>query len=607
MLCKTVNTVIMKKAKTHFAFSNITYALKNQWQWARMRVVFYILRIPLAIILSIVSAYFPAMLISKLEQNANVNDILQALILYFGIWFVIIMIDKYRYCRVEAYRYFISNKYQLLLTEKLLRTDYANAEDTKNLQKYSLAMNDAIVSCAADDILPDIISLLINCSGVMTYGAILFTFSPIVFIVVLFSAVVTSLYGRYSIRYTESHRAIWNVYERKMGYIINTERDVGYAKDIRVFNMARWLDSLYHREMTSMVHENKKSQNVNLTGNIISAILILVQNAAAYAIMTVKLLDGEIRASNFTFMIAIITGFAGWFTSIISGWNVIAGRSVAIGHYREYLGIQDKMNHGKGCPLPDESHIPPSIEFKNISFKYQSGEEYIIKNLNLHINGGEKIAIVGANGAGKTTLIKLLCGMYFPEEGDVLINGTSSKDYNIDAYYSLFSTVFQDMYMLPVTIKEFMSTTDINSPDKDRILQSLDKAGLGELISSFPNGMDTHLMKGIYDDGVDLSGGEKQKLMIARALYKDAPIVVLDEPTSALDPIGEAKLYEHFSSLTQGKTAVYISHRLASTRFCDRIILIDSGKIIETGTHDELMALDGKYAEMFKIQSRYYQ
>lgn len=233
-------------------------------------------------------------------------------------------------------------------------------------------------------------------------------------------------------------------------------------------------------------------------------------------------------------------------------------------------------------------------------------DKYTLKNINLKINKGERLAIVGINGAGKTTLVKLLCGFYSPSSGVIKVNGKPITDYNIEEYFTLFSAVFQDMYLLPVPISEFVASSD-NDIDCEKVKKSLSLVGLDTKITSLPNGIHSRLMKGIFDDSIDLSGGEKQKLMLARALYKEAAVIVLDEPTAALDPIAENELYMKYSALTSGKTSIYISHRLASTRFCDKIVLIENGEIMEVGSHDELIKQGGQYAYMFDLQSHYYK
>lgn len=215
------------------------------------------------------------------------------------------------------------------------------------------------------------------------------------------------------------------------------------------------------------------------------------------------------------------------------------------------------------------------------------------------------MAIVGLNGAGKTTLVKLICGFLDPTEGKVTINGEDVRKYNRQDYYKAFSAVFQDFMILPATIAENVAQTQ-DGFDMEKVKDCVEKASLKEKIESLPHGYDTYLRREIYDEAVLLSGGETQRLMLARALYKDAPIVVLDEPTAALDPIAESKIYQKYDEMTAGKSSIYISHRLASTRFCDRIIMVDGGIIAEEGTHEELLLKNGKYAEFYQVQSKYY-
>ena len=226
--------------------------------------------------------------------------------------------------------------------------------------------------------------------------------------------------------------------------------------------------------------------------------------------------------------------------------------------------------------------------------------------MNLTIHPGEKLAIVGLNGAGKTTLVRLLCGFFDPTEGHVLLNGRDIREFNRREYYQLFSAVFQEFSVLDVTVAENIAQT-VENINYEKIHDCIEKAGLSALIQELPKGLDTHVGKEVFLDGVLCSGGQTQRLMLARALYKDGPILMLDEPTAALDPIAENDIYMKYNDMTQGKTSIFISHRLASTRFCDRIIFMADGTIVEQGTHESLLAQDGEYAKLFEVQSRYYQ
>ena len=243
---------------------------------------------------------------------------------------------------------------------------------------------------------------------------------------------------------------------------------------------------------------------------------------------------------------------------------------------------------------------------RDVSFRYPGTDKELFRHLNLTIHPGEKLAVVGLNGAGKTTLVKLLCGFYDPDEGRVLLNGTDIRTFDRESYYALFSAVFQQFSELDITVAQTVAQK-VEDIDLNRVADCLEKAGLTETVARLPKGLDTHIGRKVYLDGVMLSGGQTQRLMLARALYKDGPILVLDEPTAALDPIAENDIYQKYSEMTAGKTSLFISHRLASTRFCDRIIYLADGAIAEEGTHEQLLALGGGYAKLFDIQSRYYQ
>jgi ATP-binding cassette subfamily C protein len=247
------------------------------------------------------------------------------------------------------------------------------------------------------------------------------------------------------------------------------------------------------------------------------------------------------------------------------------------------------------------------VEFEHVSFKYPGSGQYALRDVNLKISAGEKLAVVGLNGAGKSTFIKLLMRLYTPESGRILLGGVDIQTYKRDDYFKLFSAVFQEINTFAFSIAENVSMRETNKTDAARVRKVLDLAGLSEKLGSLPKGIETSMLKNLDLEGVEFSGGETQKLALARALYKDAPYIVLDEPTAALDALAEERMYLEFDKLARGKTAVYISHRLASTRFCDRILMFEGGTIAECGTHEALISQGGKYAELFGIQAQYYR
>ena len=590
-------------------YSNVIYALKNIWKWDKAFYLFFIPSIPLAVLMPLAAAYFPKILIDSVESHQSVQKVISIIVIYFGAILIINLFNSFCESRLAMRQYDISLRYQHAITEKHMRTDYANTDNPEAITKYQHAMNDACSGqCAPEFILSSLLALFISLLGIFTYGSVIAIVSPWILAILFLSAFITYLISRWQRNYIEKNKDNWVNIDRKIGYLQNFSQEFDHAKDIRIYGMLDWLSNMLTGFQKERFGWTKKVSARSLGGTCLNAVFTLIRNGAAYAVLIVMVFNNEIGAGDFVFYFGTITGFSTWLAGIGDRVNDITHKSIKIGYYREYFEIEEKYNHGEGCPLPAGQELPVDIELNNVSFKYSSaeGEKYALKNVNLKIGKGEKLAIVGANGAGKTTLVKLMCGLYYPFEGEIKLNGHAIADYNIEDYYSLFSAVFQDIYLLPVTIAEFVSSSE-KEIDREKVMEVIRKAGLADKIKSLSNGIDSRLMKGVFDDSIEMSGGEKQKLMLARALYKEAPVIILDEPTAALDPISENELYLKYNELTENKTSVYISHRLASTRFCDRIVYLENGEIVESGSHDELMKIGGKYAHMFELQSHYYK
>ena len=335
-----------------------------------------------------------------------------------------------------------------------------------------------------------------------------------------------------------------------------------------------------------------------------NGIMLFFRELIVYGYLVFRYIRGTVTTGNFMMYFNSISSMTSTLMQMIELFVRLKGQAAYADVYRSYLEIEDEdADETNTQPVPKANEY--EIEFKNVRFAYPHGKKDIYKNLNLKIKAGQKLAIVGINGAGKTTFVKLLARLYDPQEGCILINGKDIRTFDRDEYWKMLSVVFQEVKTFAFSVAENVAMTKDFS--REKVVDAIDKSGMRERIELLENGIDTQVLRIFDEKGIEFSGGESQKLALARALYKDAPIVVMDEPTAALDALSESRIYEQFNDMVKDKTAIYISHRLASTRFCDVIAFFENGEIVEYGTHSELMALGGKYAEMFSLQAHYYQ
>lgn len=397
----------------------------------------------------------------------------------------------------------------------------------------------------------------------------------------------------------KSELAHWS---RRMNYYYKTTHDFEFGKDIRVYNLKDRVINNYSEEINGYVNINKLILNKEYILGFLSLLALLISDVLTYGILIYKTVNGMV-IEDFSMYLLAITTLGSMLKIMVEDISAIYNEGQYVNDFYNFIE-GDLYDSGGNIEAVENDTL--EIQFKDVSFKYPRTDNYIIEHLNFTIHKGEKLAIVGINGAGKTTLVKLMIGLFDVTEGEILINGINIKEYNKKQLYDMFSVVFQDVVILPYTLKENVacSSDDI---DEQRVLTCLEKVGIKEKVMSYRKGLDQVMSKIIDEDGTDMSGGEKQKLSIARALYKDANMVIMDEPTAALDALAEAEIYQNFSELVRGKTAIYISHRLASTKFCDKIALFDNKKLLEYGNHDQLMDKRGKYYEMFTVQGKYYK
>ena len=494
-----------------------------------------------------------------------------------------------------------------LLNSKMATTSYPNLYDDK-FQKIATKTNSAINcnTAAGEAIWGTMFDLLENLLGFAIYLMLLSAVSPVLFILITLITLAGYFINKPLNGYGYRHREESGAIERGYWAIRQYAEGSGLAKDIRLFGMRPWLKEVYAKTVDAYKAFQRREANVTIWGRIVDLVLSFLRNAIVYAFLIRQVLAGDLSVSLFLLYFSAAGGFSSWVSGILGSLLTLHGQSMEISTIRECLEYPEPFRFQDGEPLTADPEHPYELRLENVSFRYPDSEKDILSHVNLTLHPGEKLAIVGLNGAGKTTLIKLLCGFYDPDEGRVLLDGEDIRKYSRADYYRLFSAVFQDFALLPVTVAANVAQTE-DAIDIRKAKECIEKAGLKEKIESLPSQYETLLNREVHEDAVMLSGGETQRLMLARALYKNAPFVVLDEPTAALDPIAEADLYSKYNDMTKGRSCVYISHRLASTRFCDRIILIEDGLLAEEGTHESLLALGGRYAELFEVQSKYYR
>ena len=503
----------------------------------------------------------------------------------------------------------------LLLSELFLKSQkvaYQCGEGGENKMTYNKAVQ--TLGNEGDDgatskLINQTVSIIINILCFVLYSGVIGSLNMFMLAVVIILSLINCYAQDYGMKYYESVRKESAELNSKYYCIRGNMGNTSMAKDVRMFDMDNWLSKLRDNIIGKITDFNIKKGKVTSRVEKIGFLISMLCDMTVYIYLINKAVQGSITAGEFVMYFGAVAGFSGFVGNIIHDMLELGNAARKADDIRKYFDLEDEqMDDGEGTK---ELKYPLEIEFRDVSFSYKSNDEdkenvKIFEHFNLKINSGEKIALVGVNGAGKTTLVKLLTGMYEPDEGCILINGIDRNRFARSEFYKLFSVVFQEYFILPFKISENISLKRAADTDNKKVLNALEKAGLKEYLDSRGITPERYITKSMHKNGIELSGGQNQRLLLARALYKDAPVLVLDEPTAALDPIAESEIYNSYVKYTDKKTAIFISHRFASTRFSDRIIMLEKGKVIEQGTHEELMQMKGRYAQMFEVQSSYY-
>lgn len=605
----------MKKIKTVFSAFKEIHRLEKRL-------------LPTSIVVAIVTAvmpfiniWFTSKIIDLLDGGTSMSDLAVYIGLAVGINAVLFFINYFLGDIYFMFRSLMYNKELQNISAKLFKAEYQKLEssDFKELIHKHSEAQDRVFSSFVQfswmmrDFISGAVTLIISVIIIIPLLKIGFTktgdtyFESPVFLLTIFGAIAIMAVIILIVA-TQMNKAWFKAgdeysrLDRIFYYFLNMFSDYNTGKEIRLYKEQNLIEhTATDKLLTDGEKLLKKASLHTAKSSSFVAILGALVGFGIYLFIGVKGLYG-------LFGIGSLVLYCGSFMQIINGIMKMAvtfGKTAEmvplVNYYFKIVNANDNMTYGeKELDLSDKFEI----EFKNVSFKYPNTENYALQNINLKINNGEHLAVVGRNGSGKTTFIKLMCRLYDVTDGEILINGINIKEYSKESIIKLYSVVFQDFKIFSTTLAQNISANE--EYDKERLYDTLDKANIKDRVLAMENKESTYLYKDLDKSGVEISGGEAQKLALARALYKDSPVVILDEPTAALDPVAENEIYNRFNSFVDNKTAIYISHRLSSCVFCNRIAVFDKSQLVETGTHQGLLNVNGKYSELWNAQAKYY-
>ena len=581
--------------------NNMVFMFKHSWEISKRRIISAVIEIIMNTIEPFIYLIFPTLIINELTERKDWKTILFYLLAFIGCILILRVINIV--CGV-----FISLSYDrssvkdgLFYERHFLKMDYDKFEDeeVRNIQQIICS------NVRENGFILMVSNLLTSLFKLIGFSYIITMLDPTVLIFILGIIIINYFLNKRQSKINYKYQPILAKHTRIFDYLYNTMTNFDYAKEIRVNKANKILSKKFRNAISKYSSDNKKFLSKQFATNIISGIVSLIQMLVSYGYVAYNAIINTITVGEFNLYIGAIYNLSGSFNDVVARCIELKYMSHYVDDYYKYIDLALPSKNKKDIfDLPKEDQILPMFEFENVSFIYPNTEKIVLDNISIKIRKGEKLSIVGLNGAGKTTFIKLLCRLYTPTKGVIKYYGVDISTIKKEEYYKLLAVVFQDFKIFSFSFLDNIVLSQ--SLDTDRLNRSIENAGLKSKLEALPDGLNTNIYKDFDENGIEFSGGEGQKLVIARAYYKDADLVILDEPTAALDALAENEIYQNFNEITLNKTSIFISHRLASTRFCDNIAVFQNGNIVEYGDHETLLKQNGLYSEMFKKQAQYY-
>ncbi|MGN0667443.1 MAG: ABC transporter ATP-binding protein [Huintestinicola sp.] len=599
----------MRKRNNNTVGETLMFMLKTVKREKPSLFFIYLLKFAAEFVPTMLAIILPKFLIDELVLiigGEPVSEHLYSVILYAGLIIGIALLENMLKSLtnqlIDVQREWFNQYFETELSRHTMTMDFEHTEDPEALDKLAKAKDGmSWYSGGVVGVLDRLYVIIANIAVLCGVTVLIIITCPWLIPVQLISLVLITIFNAKNNKIEADNFLKLSKMNRIWGYVFYQLSDFRYGKDIRLYDSADMMcekaDKLSDQQVDCWRGQERQMRPNNMLINIVNAF----RDGMSYFYIGFLAVTKSITIGDFQMCVSSASNLYWSLYHIVSSVQELHKRCSYAHRYLEFTAYPAAMVKGTK-PVKKGEHI---IEFSHVSFKYPRSENFVLRDINITIRSGEHLSVVGLNGAGKTTFIKLLCRLYDVTEGEILVDGVNIKEYSDEDYRELFAVVFQDFQLFAFSLRENIALSDAS--DDERINEVLKLSGFFDDAQKLEHGLDTTLFKSFDEKGTELSGGQQQKTAISRALYRNAPVVILDEPTAALDPVAEYEIYRQFNSLVGGRTAIYISHRLSSCKFCDRIAVFAEDTIKEYGTHDELADKpDGIYAEMFSAQAQYY-